>query len=64
MKIVVDYDLCEGNAMCQGTAPDIFRVDDSGQVKLLQEHPPESARAKVEDAVRGCPTQALSVEEE
>ena len=28
MKIKVDFDLCESNAMCEALAPDVFELDD------------------------------------
>ena len=62
MKVVVDYDLCESNALCMDAAPEVFEVREDNFLYILQENPPESLRAKVEAAVRGCPTKAISVE--
>jgi ferredoxin len=62
MRVVVDYDLCESNAICMAVAPEVFEVDDDDNLNLLQEEPPEELRGKVEEAVRRCPKQALSVE--
>ncbi len=65
MKVVVDRDLCQGHAMCTLEAPDVFEVGPHDeQVRLLGESPGESLRAAVENAVRYCPTSALSIEEE
>ena len=61
MKIVVDYDLCEGNAMCMKLCPEVFEVRDDDRTHLLIERPAEDLRAKVEAAVRRCPRQALSL---
>ncbi len=61
MKIVVDYDLCEANAVCMTKAPEVFKVDDEDNLHILIESPPEALRAKVEEAVRLCPRQALSL---
>jgi ferredoxin len=63
MKIVVDFDKCNSNAVCQVAAPEVFEVREDNFLYILQEEPPESLRAKVEAAVRGCPTRAISVEE-
>lgn len=63
MRVLVDRATCEGNAMCMGVAPEVFRLEDDGKVTILDESPPEEMRARVEDAVRACPTQALSVED-
>ena len=64
MKIVVDYDLCQGHAVCQSEAPEVFAVADKGQVNLLDENPKEALRAQVEMAVKYCPTHALTIVEE
>jgi ferredoxin len=61
MKIVVDYDLCEANAICQRVAPELFRVDDKDVLQVLQPEPPEALRDKLEAAVRRCPRRALTL---
>jgi ferredoxin len=62
VKVVVDMDLCEGNAMCMGSAPEVFQVN-GDKVTVVQQQPGDELRHKVEDAVRACPTQALSLED-
>jgi len=62
MEIKVDFDLCQGHAVCMGEVPEVFKVDDKGFLTILQDHPPENFRAKVEQAVKYCPTGAISVE--
>jgi ferredoxin len=64
MKVVVDFDLCESNAVCMGIAPEVFEVRDDDFLYVLQEHPPEELREKVEQSVRQCPKQAISIEED
>ncbi|MGH9031956.1 MAG: ferredoxin [Acidimicrobiia bacterium] len=64
MKIVVDFDLCESNAVCMGIAPEVFEVRDDDFLYVLNEHPDESMRPKMEEAVRRCPKQAISIEED
>ena len=61
MRIVVDYELCEANAVCCRKAPEVFRLDAQDQLHLKIERPDESLRAKVEAAVVGCPKRALKV---
>jgi ferredoxin len=63
MRVVVDYDLCESNAICMSVAPEVFEVDDDDNLNLLEEEPPEELRPKVEEAVRRCPKQALSIQD-
>ena len=62
-RIEADLDLCQGHAMCELEAPDYFRVPKRGQVEILDAAPPEDARKEIEQAVRACPTQALSIKE-
>jgi ferredoxin len=61
MKVVVDFDRCESNAVCMGIAPEVFEVRDDDFLYVLDEHPPEAMRAKIEEAVRLCPKQAISI---
>ncbi|MEV5707477.1 ferredoxin [Actinoallomurus sp. NPDC052274] len=61
MRIEVDLDLCQGHAMCELEAPDLFAVERRGKVRLLDPEPPEDARAEAEAAVRYCPTGALTL---
>lgn len=61
MKVVVDYDLCEGNAVCMKVAPEVFEVGDDDRARVLLDNPGEDLRAKIEAAVRRCPRQALAI---
>ncbi len=63
MRIVVDFDLCESNAICMGIAPEVFEVRDDDFLYVLDETPDESLRPKMEEAVRRCPKQAISIAE-
>ncbi len=64
VRIVVDRDLCQGHATCEGEAPDVFSVSKQGELTILQPEPPEELRAAVELAVKYCPTHALRIEED
>ncbi len=64
MRIVVDYDLCESNAICMGIAPEVFEVREDDFLYVLDETPGEELRAKIEEAVRRCPKQAISIAED
>ena len=64
MKVVVDFDLCESNAVCMGILPEVFEVRDDDFLYVLDETPPEEMRAKLEEAVRRCPKQAISIAED
>jgi ferredoxin len=64
VKVVVDFDLCESNALCMVAAPEVFEVRDDDFLYVLDENPPEELRTKVEEAVRRCPKQAISIAED
>ena len=63
MRIEADLDLCQGHAMCELEAPEVFEVPKRGTVVVLDETPPAALRGKVENAVRSCPTRALTLKE-
>lgn len=58
MRVTVDQDLCEGNAVCQHHAPEVFEVGEDDKARVLIE-PGEALRAKVELAVKRCPRHAI-----
>ena len=63
MRVVVDFDLCESNAICMQIAPDIFEVRDDDFLYVLVETPSEDRRSNLEESVQRCPKQAISIEE-
>ncbi|MCM6772702.1 ferredoxin [Nocardia sp. CDC159] len=63
MRIVVDRELCQGHAVCQDEAPELFEVPRRGPVRVLRADPGDRLEA-ARTAVRYCPTQALSIVEE
>ncbi len=62
MKVVVDYDLCEANALCMDAAPEIFRVEEDDTLTLLMEDVSADLQAKAEEAARLCPRQAITLQ--
>ena len=44
MKIEINYDLCEANAICMGIAPEVFEVRDDDNLYILDENPSEELR--------------------
>jgi ferredoxin len=64
MKIVVDWDLCESNAVCVRMAPEVFRVDANDNLEILVENPGPELEASVKKAVRGCPRGAIKLVDE
>ena len=52
MKIVVDYDECEANAVCVGILPEIFEVDDEDNLIIHSSEVPDGLAGRVRHAVR------------
>jgi ferredoxin len=63
-RVVVDWDLCESNAVCMAVIPEVFEVRDDDMLYVLNETPPDTQRAKVEEAVARCPKQAIAIAED
>ena len=63
MRIVVDFDVCEANALCMGIAPEVFEVDDDDFLNVLIVEPPEEMRDLMEEAARACPKRAIAIED-
>lgn len=63
MKVIVDFDRCESNAVCMGVAPEVFEVRDDDYLYILDENPAEALRPKVEEAARSCPKAAITIED-
>lgn len=62
MRVAVDRQRCQANGVCMRRAPDVFRVGGDGTLRVLQEQPPADLQRAVRDAVRRCPTQAITVQ--
>ena len=63
MRVQVDAQVCEGNAVCMKMAPEIFEVRDDDKAYVLLDPIPDDLRAKVEASVRRCPRRAISLVE-
>lgn len=63
MRVIVDFDQCESNALCMAAAPEVFEVRDDDFLYVLQEEPSEELREKVEAAARSCPKTAITIED-
>ena len=62
-RIQVDRERCVGSGACEVLAPDIFEVDDDGALVVHRPEPGAGELVEVEDAVRACPTRALTLAE-
>lgn len=55
--------VCQGYGNCVGSAPEVFDIDDDGVVVILKESISEEERPRIEEAVRSCPVNALTIED-
>ncbi|MGZ5017757.1 MAG: cytochrome P450 [Methylobacter sp.] len=60
-QITIDRELCQGHATCMTEAPELFHVDDAGNVTVLQENPPMDLLKKARQAEKYCPTKAIKI---
>ena len=59
MRVEVDRDRCEGNAVCVGIAPDLFDLDDEDYAVIKADPVPEGQEDLAEQSVAECPRAAL-----
>ena len=62
MKIVLDRARCTGLGICESIADAYFEIGDDGTLILHKDDVDPADEAAIEDAVRQCPTLALTVE--
>jgi len=62
MKVIVDFAKCTGLGICESMAPEFFEVNDDGELVLHRDGIADDELQSVEEAVAGCPTEALSIE--
>jgi ferredoxin len=61
MHIVVDKESCDGHGQCTFASPEVFELDDVGELHYT-EYPDDIHRPAVENAARLCPVQAIAIE--
>jgi len=64
MRVEVDRDLCESNAVCVGIAPDVFDLGDDDLAVVRVDKVPPDREAEVREAVGLCPKIALTLRED
>ena len=63
MRVVVDRDRCEGNAVCVRVAPKLFQLDDDDYAVVTADPIPAEQETLAEQAIAECPRAALSRED-
>ncbi|MCL5076830.1 MAG: ferredoxin [Actinobacteria bacterium] len=64
MRVNVDFDRCRSNGVCVDLGPERFEIRDDGYLYLLTEEVYGADINLVEEAIDGCPTQAISLVDE
>lgn len=59
MRVEVDRDRCEGNAVCVGIAPNLFDLDDEDYAVMLVDEVPADQEELAEQSIAECPRAAL-----
>ena len=67
MRVVVDLELCELNALCTVEAPTVFQIvtsDGVARLEVVTPELPDDLGPAVRAASDACPKAAITVEEE
>ncbi|WP_410869593.1 ferredoxin [Nocardia sp. A7] len=61
MKIDVNWERCEGHGQCEAAAPDVFSLDDDGELHFAYDNRkiPEGEAMAARSAIGACPVAAL-----
>ncbi len=63
MRIDVDYKRCEGHGLCEEQAPEVFELDDEGELiyRFEDQDIPEDLTRTAAKGAAACPVAALKV---
>jgi ferredoxin len=64
MRVVVDFDQCDGNGLCADAAPEVFELGADDVLRIRTEHPPPGQWAAAEKAARSCPKLAITLRDD
>ena len=59
MRVTVDRDACEANAVCAGLVPEVFEVDDQDVLHIMAGEIPRALADAIRHAIGSCPKTAL-----
>lgn len=63
MKVRVDRNLCQGQALCNSVAPDLFTLDDDGYSNVGVREVPVGMEDLARRGMLTCPERAITIEE-
>ena len=61
LKVKVVADLCAGCAVCESTAPDVFKMNDDNIAEVLADGLAKADNNTVVEAAQSCPSEAIIV---
>jgi ferredoxin len=62
VRVEVDYAKCEGHGLCEQVGPQVYQLDDDGELILLHgEDVPAELEAQATSGARSCPVAALTI---
>ncbi|MDS1114817.1 ferredoxin [Gordonia westfalica] len=64
MKVELDRARCTGLGICESLASDFFEIADDGSLLVLKDEVTDADLMEVEEAIAGCPTEALRLKKE
>ena len=64
MKVKIDEELCTGCEECVQAVPDVFEMDEDGELaKVIVEEVPSDQEDAVRDAAADCPAESIIIED-
>lgn len=61
LKVKVDPDLCAGCAVCEATAPDVYKMNDDNIAEVLPDGLAAASDETVIEGAQSCPSEAIVV---
>jgi ferredoxin len=61
MRINIDTTRCEGFGMCEEVAPDLFKLDEDGNLHVREGVLPTDLESRAAAGARVCPVGALKI---
>jgi ferredoxin len=63
VKIRVDREVCQGHALCNAAAPDLFTLHDDGYSSVGVCEVPPGMEERARRGMLSCPERAITIEE-